>query len=228
MPESRSSDTVPPLCIAKDSCTSRNRIGQICFARNANETISSNRLPGNSLVQSDMAAIHSSSEELLRALLLLTNIPLDDSRFQGILDAGAHISLAQNLGELLQPIFECWDERKSLDLHALGLPVEWRGINEAANYLRTLDADERTPYLNPLSRRMGQVLFYFNYEVLRKQALGHNCRTSWKDNGTHILSSFSTPTRTTLAPPTHYSTVVIEVQDITPDEGYGGGDLPVF
>ena len=55
-----------------------------------------------------------------------------------------------------------------LDLQALGLPVIWKGIQGAVTDLRILDVDETSRFLDPIAKRIGQVLLYINYEELCK------------------------------------------------------------
>jgi hypothetical protein len=78
---------------------------------------------------------------------------------------------------------------KSLDLPALGLPVQWRGIEAAADYLRVLDEDEKSPYLIPIAKRIGQVLLYFNYEELCRHPKKCLPCPSSKAHSTHVLNS---------------------------------------
>ncbi|GKZ33054.1 hypothetical protein AbraIFM66950_002773 [Aspergillus brasiliensis] len=54
----------------------------------------------------------------------------------------------------------------SLGLHTLGLPVVWQGLQGIVNYLRVLDTDERDRFLDPVAKRIGLVLLYFNYKEL--------------------------------------------------------------
>ncbi|GLA79172.1 hypothetical protein AtubIFM55763_002319 [Aspergillus tubingensis] len=68
--------------------------------------------------------------------------------------------------ELLRPLLGVWDNNMSLGLHALGLPVVWQGLQGIVNYLRVLDADERDQFLDPVAKRIGLVLLYFNYKEL--------------------------------------------------------------
>lgn len=49
-------------------------------------------------------------------------------------------------------------------LPALGLPLQCRGINAAADYLRILNNDEKLPFLNRIAKLIWQVLLSFNYE----------------------------------------------------------------
>jgi hypothetical protein len=131
--------------------------------------------------------IDNSPKQNIQNLLRSCDASLDDSRIQKILDAEAYL-LAQDLDGMLRPLFDYWDEHKSLDLHALGLPVQWKGIQAAVNYLRILDADERASCLNPIARRIGQVLLYFNYEELCKYPERYCPPSSSKPNVTYVLN----------------------------------------
>ncbi|KAJ5443128.1 hypothetical protein N7445_004241 [Penicillium cf. griseofulvum] len=130
-----------------------------------------------------------SSEESLKCLLRSCDATLDDNRTQGILDTSAHSLLAKDLDQILRPLFDHWNFYKSLELPALGLPVQWRGIDAAADYLRMLDYEQKSPYLNPIAKRIGQVLLYFNYEELCRHPNRHLSCSSSKANTTQVLNS---------------------------------------
>ncbi|KAJ5589608.1 hypothetical protein N7537_012286 [Penicillium hordei] len=107
----------------------------------------------------------------------------------GILDTSADSLFAKDLDQILRPLFDYWDSYKSLELPALGLPVQWRGIDAAADYLRMLDYEQKSPYLNPIAKRIGQVLLYFNYEELCRHPNRHLSCSSSKANTTQVLNS---------------------------------------
>jgi hypothetical protein len=130
-----------------------------------------------------------SAEQTLKYLLRSCDATLDENRAQGVLDASAHSLLAEDLGQILHPLFDHWNSHKSLELPALGLPLQWRGIYAAADYLRILDDDENSPYLNPIAKRIGQVLLYFNYEELCRHPNKHPSCSSSKANTTQVLNS---------------------------------------
>ncbi|RAK94828.1 serine-proline rich protein [Aspergillus ibericus CBS 121593] len=90
---------------------------------------------------------------------------LSEKHVQEIFKAERSFS-SQTSRELLRPLLNDWDNNMSLGLHALGLPVVWLGIQGMVNYLRVLDADERDSFLDPVARRIGLVLLYFNYNEL--------------------------------------------------------------
>lgn len=136
--------------------------------------------------QSTTPSIANSSTQVVLHLLRSCGISLEDTRIRRILEAERHI-LAQDIDGMLRPLFDHWDKYKSLDLHALGLPVQWKGIQAAVDYLRVLDADERAPYLGTVARRIGQVLLYFNYEELCKYPEKY-CPPSSKPNVTYVLN----------------------------------------
>lgn len=98
-------------------------------------------------------------------MLQSCEITLGNDKIRQILKAEAHL-LPQDLDSMLGPLLDHWDQSGSLDLHALGLPVQWKGIQAAVDYLRVLDTDAKTPYLNPVAKRIGFVLLYLNYEEL--------------------------------------------------------------
>lgn len=133
-----------------------------------------------------------SSEESLKCLLRSCDATLDDNRIQGILDTSVHSLFAKDLDQTLRPLFDHWNSYKSLELPALGLPVQWRGIDAAADYLRLLDYEQKSPYLNAIAKRIGQVLLYFNYEELCRHPNRHISCSSSKANTTQVLNSILT------------------------------------
>ena len=96
---------------------------------------------------------------------------LEDKQIQRILEADVHLAI-QDLRGMLQLLSGEWSSNALLGLHALGLPVCWKGIQGAVDYLRVLDADETKQFLDPVAKRIGQVLLYFNYDELCKHPEG--------------------------------------------------------
>lgn len=92
---------------------------------------------------------------------------LEQKRIQKVLEAEVHLLIKDPCG-MLQPLLGEWDRNTLLKLHPLGLPVLWKGIQGAVNYLRILDVYETSRFLNPVAKRIGQVLLYINYEELCK------------------------------------------------------------
>lgn len=130
---------------------------------------------------------HHPSKQTLEYLLRSFDATLDDKRIQGIIDVSALPLLAEDLDKTLPPLVGHWSLYQSLEFPVLGLPAQWRGIDAAADYLRVLDQDQKSPYLNPIAKRIGQVLLYFNYEELcRHSTEGLSC-SSRRANTTHIL-----------------------------------------
>ncbi|KAH1582124.1 hypothetical protein KXX44_002316, partial [Aspergillus fumigatus] len=71
--------------------------------------------------------------------------------------------------KILRPLLNDADNTSS-SLKKLGLPDEWKGINGAVNYLRVLDEDKaKKKMLDLMAKRITQILFYLNYESLRKK-----------------------------------------------------------
>lgn len=128
-----------------------------------------------------------SAAQTLKYLLRSCDATLDENRAPGVLDASAHFLLAEDLDQILHPLFQHWNSHKSLELPALGLPLQWRG-DAAADYLRILDDDEKSPYLNPIAKRVGQVLLYFNYEELCIHPNKHISCSSSKANTSQVLN----------------------------------------
>jgi hypothetical protein len=58
----------------------------------------------------------------------------------------------------------------ALGLHTLGLPVVRKGLQGIVNYFRVLDTDERDRFLDPVGKRIGMVLLYFNCKELCEHA----------------------------------------------------------
>lgn len=104
-----------------------------------------------------------SAEQTLKHLVRSCDATLDETRAQGVLDASAHSLLAEDLNQILHPLLENRNSHKSLMLPELGLPLQWRGIDAAAD---NLDNDEKQPFLNHIAKLIEQVLLYFNYEDL--------------------------------------------------------------
>lgn len=89
---------------------------------------------------------------------------------------------------MLQPLLGEWDKNTLLDLHPLGLPVLWKGIQGAVNYLRILDVDDTSRFLDPVAKRIGQVLLYINYEELCKRPKEYCPPSTSKPTVTHVLN----------------------------------------
>lgn len=89
---------------------------------------------------------------------------------------------------MLQPLLGAWDKNTLLDLHPLGLPVLWKGIQGAVNYLRILDVDDTSRFLDPVAKRIGQVLLYINYEELCKRPKEYCPPSTSKPTVTHVLN----------------------------------------
>lgn len=95
---------------------------------------------------------------------------LDIEETKKIIKVGARL-LTQDHFRILRPLFDGGADMSS-SLKRLGLPEEWVGVNGAVNYLRVLekDKDKRISFsLDPLARRVAQVLLYLNYMSLRKK-----------------------------------------------------------
>lgn len=98
------------------------------------------------------------------------NVRLDIEETKKIIKVGARL-LTQDHFRILRPLFDGGADMSS-SLKRLRLPEEWVGVNEAVNYLRVLkkDKDKRISFsLDPLARRVAQVLLYLNYISLRKK-----------------------------------------------------------
>lgn len=77
--------------------------------------------------------------------------------------------LTQDPFKILRPLLNDVDNTSS-SLKKLRLPDEWKGINGAVNYLRVLDEDKaKKKMLDLMAKHITQILFYLNYESLRKK-----------------------------------------------------------
>ena len=113
-------------------------------------------------IKSNPAILH-----LLRSCESSQGHVLEEKRIQRVLEAAAHLAIPDPC-EMLRPILSNCGNNMSLGLHALGLPPVWKGVQGAVDYIRVLDADEKDRSLDPIARRIAQVLLYFNYEELCK------------------------------------------------------------
>lgn len=120
----------------------------------------------------------------VKRLLFSCDSTLNEIRVQRILHVSANPLIAENLEQMLRPLLSHWNFHQSLDVSALGLPAQWRGIGAAANYLRILDF-HREP---SITTRFGQVLLYFNYEELCRDQNKLTRRTSLKADKTDVLN----------------------------------------
>jgi hypothetical protein len=136
--------------------------------------------------QATVTETANSSRHAALTMLQSCNVSLGNGRIQEILEAEAHL-LPQDVDSMLKPLFDHWHECGSLDLHALRLPVQWKGIQAAVDYLRVLDADAKSPYLNPVAKRIGYVLLYFNYEELCKHPEDYCPTPPSKPYASHVL-----------------------------------------
>ena len=125
----------------------------------------------------------------VKRLLFSCDATLNDIRVQRILHVSANPLIAEDLEQTLWPLLGHWNLCESLDVSALGLPVQWRGIGAAANYLKLLDSDGKPSRLNPIAVRLGQVLLYFNYEELCRNQHKLTGRTSLKADKTDVLNN---------------------------------------
>ncbi|KAJ6112287.1 serine-proline rich protein [Penicillium sp. IBT 18751x] len=142
-----------------------------------------NMFPGK---QATAVKIAEDANEVALEMLQSCSVSLGNDRIRKILGAEGHL-LAQDLDGMLKPMFDYWDEYGSLDLHALGLPVQWNGIQAAVDYLRVLDADAKHPYLIPIAKNIGQVLLYFNYEELCRNPEKYCPPSQDKFNASYVL-----------------------------------------
>ncbi|GAA87892.1 conserved serine-proline rich protein [Aspergillus luchuensis IFO 4308] len=111
-----------------------------------------------------------------------------DRRVRKILEAQVQLSVKDPC-RVLRPLLSKWNDNMSLELHALGLPTVWKGIEGAVNYIHVLDTHATTPFLDPVAERIGQVLLYFNYEDLCSHPQEHSRIPMSKPVVTFVLNS---------------------------------------
>ncbi|KAI2825393.1 hypothetical protein CBS147321_1041 [Aspergillus niger] len=111
-----------------------------------------------------------------------------DRRVRKVLEAEVQLSV-KNPCRVLRPLLSKWNDNMSLELHALGLPTVWKGIEGAVNYIQVLDTHARKPFLDPVAERIGQVLLYFNYEELCSHPQDHYHIPMSKPVVTFVLNS---------------------------------------
>lgn len=112
---------------------------------------------------------------------------LEEKRIQKVLEAEAHLA-TQDPCEMLRPQLNEWDNNMRHGLHALGLPALWKGVQGAIDYVRVLDADETERLLDPVARRIGQVLLNFNYDELCKHPEEYCPPSTSKPSATSVLN----------------------------------------
>lgn len=113
---------------------------------------------------------------------------LNEHRLMKILEVDS-LLLAQDSGKILRPLLDKWDINQSLNLPALGLPLRWKGIQAAVDYLRLLDAGPEQSGLDPIAKRLGQVLLFLNYKELCKKSENYCSRLPGKSQATSVLES---------------------------------------
>ncbi|KAE8386946.1 hypothetical protein BDV23DRAFT_162228 [Aspergillus alliaceus] len=94
-------------------------------------------------------------------------VPLSEKEIQEILEVEP-LFFTQDPVAVLEPILEKWEINLSHNLHGLGLPLVWKGIQGAVNYLRVLDNQEKTKTLQPIAERFALIFFSLNYYELCK------------------------------------------------------------
>ncbi|EYE98322.1 serine-proline rich protein [Aspergillus ruber CBS 135680] len=156
-----------------------------------NQAVKAKRLVSNQLRYSQITPVATSSNQkiihLLQSCVFGQVDVLEQKRIQKVLEAEVRL-LIKNPCRMLQPLLGSWDKNTLLDLHPLGLPVLWKGIQGAVNYLRILDVDDTNRFLDPVAKRIGQVLLYINYEELCKRPKEYCPPSTSKPTVTHVLN----------------------------------------
>lgn len=124
-----------------------------------------------------LAPLDSSVSTLTKRQLLLScrfgkdgNESLEDIQITSTLRAEAGL-LSDECTRLLQPLLDHREDNPPA-LEALGLPLQWRGLEGAVIYYRILEAAKRKSSLSLLAKRVAQILFYLNYRWLEKHIRG--------------------------------------------------------
>ncbi|KAJ6016368.1 serine-proline rich protein [Penicillium herquei] len=113
---------------------------------------------------------------------------LNDHQIMKILQVDS-LLIAQNPEKMVRPLLDKWDTHKSLNLSTLGLPLQWKGIQAAVNYLRLLDSDAKTSHLDPIAKRVAQVMLHLNYNELCETPEGHCSLLPGKSKKTSVLEA---------------------------------------
>lgn len=92
---------------------------------------------------------------------------LEKTHIKKILRAEAGL-LSEDPFKLLLPLLGPSEDDTLPALHALGLPLQWRGIKGAVDYYRLLEAEKQQSFLDPLAKRIAWILFYLNCRWLEK------------------------------------------------------------
>ncbi|KAJ6105687.1 hypothetical protein N7512_009204 [Penicillium capsulatum] len=98
------------------------------------------------------------------------NGSLGDIQITSALRAEAGL-LSDDCNRLLQPLLDHREDDPPA-LEALGLPLQWRGLEGAVIYYRMLEATKKKSTLSLLAKRIAQILFYLNYRWLEKHIKG--------------------------------------------------------
>lgn len=148
-----------------------------------NQAAETTSLISNRSMQSSTMPVATGSNQtilhFLQSYIVAQGPVQKEKRIQKVLQAEVHL-ITQDPCEMLRPLLGEWDDNILRGLHALGLPAVWKGIQGAVDYIRVLDADEAKPFLDPVARRIAQVLLSFNYAKL--------CGSQSKSDATPVLN----------------------------------------
>ncbi|KAL4755930.1 uncharacterized protein BDW70DRAFT_164982 [Aspergillus foveolatus] len=109
--------------------------------------------------------------------------PLDDKRIQDVLEVHHRFCTYDLVGSLYSTLIP-WLAGLGNDLPGLGLPLVWRGVQGAVNYLRALDADNFT---HPLAARFALILFSLNYYELCRHPGKFSTHPSGRTHASSVL-----------------------------------------
>lgn len=92
-------------------------------------------------------------------------VKLSDEHVREVLKAGARLLRSDPYGTLRSSV-QTWAANESRNLHALDIPIRWRGIEEAAEYFTKLCSDVIT---DPVANRVAELRLFIDYKDMCKQ-----------------------------------------------------------
>ncbi|KAL3439933.1 hypothetical protein BJX65DRAFT_56450 [Aspergillus insuetus] len=109
--------------------------------------------------------------------------PLSDDQIRNVIDVHNSFCTHDLIGSLY-PNLDQWLANIAKGLPGLGLPLVWRGIQGAVNYLQALDADK---FIHPIAARFALILFSLNYYELCKHPEKYCTRSNGRSGTSSVL-----------------------------------------
>jgi hypothetical protein len=109
--------------------------------------------------------------------------PLSDDQIQKVIDVHNSFCTYDLTGSLRLNL-DRWLANIAKGLPGLGLPLVWRGIQGAVNYLQALDADK---FIHPIAARFALLLFSLNYHELCKHPENYSTRSNGRSGTSSVL-----------------------------------------